>query len=160
MSKKSPSAFVLQINVSKRGGLPKKSIPRVLVKKIGLSGDFNRYRMDKLGGDPTSAVMLLPNETIREFALKGYEIGPGSMGENFTLEGIHYDDLAIGRRLLLGKEEDGAIIKIERVCDPCDELLVYGKNFPKATRGKRGMYCSVEREGQVSKNDSVKFLLE
>jgi len=160
MSKSSPSAFVKQINVSKEGGLPKKSIPRVLVKKIGLSGDYNRYRTEKLGGDPTSAVLLLPNETIREFALKGYEIRPGSMGENFTLEGIHYDDLSIGRRLLLGKEGEGAIIKIERVCDPCDELLVYGKDFPKVSVGKRGMYCSVEREGQVSKDDPVKFLLE
>jgi len=143
--------------VSNSGGLPKTSIPRVLVKKTGLKGDYNRYRTEKLKGDPISAVLLLPNETIQEFALKGYEIGPGSMGENFTLEGIRYDELSIGRRLLLGKE-DGAIIKIERVCEPCDELLVYGKDFPKITFGKRGMYSSVEREGYVSKGDPVGFL--
>lgn len=157
MSKKS-LAFVVQINVSENGGLPKKSVPRVLVKKTGLSGDYNRYRSEKLKGDPTSAVLLLPEETVQEFERKGYEIRPGSMGENFTLGGIRYGDLSIGRRLLLGKKEDGAIIKIERVCEPCSELLVYGEDFPKVAVGKRGMYSSVEREGYVSRGDPVEFL--
>lgn len=148
----------MQINVSKKGGLPKTSVPRVLVEKSGLSGDYNRYRAEKLKGDPTSAVLLLPSETIEEFALKGYEIGPGSMGENFTLNGVRYDELSIGRRLLLGKEKDGVIVRIERVCEPCDELLVYGKDFPRVTTGKRGMYSSVEREGYVSAGDPVEFL--
>ena len=51
------------------------------------------------------------------------------MGENFTFEGIHYDDLSFGRKLLVREkeDEDRAIIKIVRVCNPCDELLAYGK---------------------------------
>ncbi len=80
------------------------------------------------------------------------------MGENFTLNSVHYDELTIGRRLVLGSKEGGPILKIERVCDPCDELLVYGKDFPKVAYGNRGMYASVEREGTVSKGDQVEFL--
>ena len=114
--------------------------------------------MTKLDGDPTSAVLILPLETIEEFAGKGYEVTAGSMGENFTLDDVRYDELSIGRRLLLGKKEVGPVIRIERVCDPCDELLVYGETFPKAAHGKRGMYASVEREGTVSKGDLVEFL--
>jgi MOSC domain-containing protein YiiM len=149
---------VLQINVSANGGLPKTPIAKVFVSRKGLSGDYNEYRMTKLKGDPTSAVLLLPVETIREFAGKGYGVTAGSMGENFTLDDVGYDELSVGRRLLLGKEGVGAIIKIERVCDPCDELLVYGNDFPKIAFGKRGMYASVESEGYVSKGDSVVFL--
>jgi MOSC domain-containing protein YiiM len=149
---------VLQINVSAHGGLPKTPIASVFVSRKGLSGDYNKYRMMKLDGDPTSAVMILPVETIREFARKGYEVTAGSMGENFTLDDVRYDELSVGRRLLLGKEGVGPIIKIERVCDPCDELLVYGDTFPKIALGKRGMYASVQSEGYVSKGDPVVFL--
>jgi MOSC domain-containing protein YiiM len=152
-----PHPSVLQINVSAHGGLPKASVASVFVSKKGLSGDYNKFRMTKLSGDPTSAVLLLPVETIREFARKGYDVAAGSMGENFTLDYIRYDELSIGRRLLLGKEGVGPTIKIERVCDPCDELLVYGNDFPKAAFGKRGMYASVQSEGYVSKGDPVIF---
>ena len=150
--------FVLQINVSPRGGLPKKAVETVKVTKMGLEGDYNTFRMTKLSGDPTSAVLVIPRETISEFARAGYKLVPGSMGENFTLEGVQYDELSIGRRMLLGKKDQGPIIKIERVCDPCDELLVYGKSFPKDAYGKRGMYASVEREGRVEKGAPVEFL--
>ena len=114
--------------------------------------------MTKLEGDPTSAVLILPLEAIEEFAAKGYDVTAGSMGENFTLQGVRYDELSIGRRLLLGIKGVGPVVRIERVCEPCDELLVYGKDFPKAALGKRGMYASVAREGTVSKGDPVEFL--
>ena len=159
MPAKSPShPSVLQINVSANGGLPKTPVASVFVSRKGLSGDPNKYRMTKLKGDLTSAVMILPVETIREFARKGHEVTAGSMGENFTLDDVRYDELSVGRRLLLGKQGVGPIIKIERVCDPCDELLVYGNDFPKTALGKRGMYASVKREGYVSRDDPVTFL--
>jgi len=149
---------VLQINISGNGGLPKTPIARVFVSRKGLSGDYNKFRMTKLKGDPTSAVLLLPIETIREFAGKGYGVTAGSMGENFTLDGVRYDELSVDRRLLLGRKGSGPIVKIERVCDPCDELLIYGNDFPKVVHGKRGMYASVESEGYVTRGDPVVFL--
>ena len=153
-----PRPSVLQINVSSGGGLPKTPVDSVFVSRKGLAGDYNKYRMTKLDGDSTSAVLVLPMETISEFAAQGYEVTAGSMGENFTLGRINYDELAVGRRLLLGKKDVGPVIKIERVCDPCDELLVYGSDFPKLVFGKRGMYASVEKEGNVSKGDTVEFI--
>jgi MOSC domain-containing protein YiiM len=135
--------------------LPKLPIGKVFVKKSGLEGDYNSYRTTRLGGDLTSAVSLLPYETILQYGALGFKVGPGSMGENFTLDGVHYDDLKVGRRIRLGKQ---VIIRIERVCNPCDELLVYGSEFPPATKGKRGMYASVEEEGIVRQNDSASFL--
>ncbi len=145
--------IIHQINVSPKGGLPKAEVDRVMVTKKGLVGDYNAYRMTKLAGDLTSAVMLLPLDAIREFAARGYSIRPGSMGENFTLEGISYDQLSIGKRVEIGT--DRVVLKIERVCNPCDELLVYGKSFPKVAQGKRGMYASVTKEGEVRKGDPV-----
>ncbi|MGI0084171.1 MAG: MOSC domain-containing protein, partial [Nitrososphaerales archaeon] len=95
---------VLQINVSPSGGLPKLPVEKVFVKKTGLEGDYNKYRMTKLNGDPTSAVLLLPHVTILSYAKRGYKVGPGSMGENFTLESVSYEELRIGRKLALGRE--------------------------------------------------------
>jgi MOSC domain-containing protein YiiM len=160
---------IVQINVSAAGGLPKTPVEHVFVSKGGLVGDYNKYRVTRLNGDPTSAVLLLPLETIEGFFRMGYAIAPGSMGENFTLGGVHYPELSIGRKLRLGKSREGKegkeemkekapIVRIERVCNPCDELLIYGKEFPKVAFGRRGMYASVEREGYVSKGDPFEFL--
>ena len=157
-SSKQPQPTILQINVSPKGGLPKTPIESVFVSKSGLYGDYNKYRMTKLGGDPTSTVLILPLEVISEFARKGYEVAAGSMGENFTVDGVHYDELSVGRRLIIGKRDVGPVIRIERVCEPCSEFLVYGNDFPKIAFGKRGMYSSVEREGSVTKGDPVEFL--
>ena len=147
---------VLQVNVSSEGGLPKRPAPGPLwIRRSGLDGDLNRYRREHLAGDPDSAVLLITRDVIEAYAREGYPVGPGSLGENITLEEIPYNALALGQRWRLGPR---AVVQISRPCTPCSELLAYGEDFPARTRGRRGYYARVLEEGPVTPGDTARLL--
>ncbi|HXY83551.1 MAG TPA: MOSC domain-containing protein [Candidatus Saccharimonadales bacterium] len=154
---------VHQINVKPESagerGLPKHPVNRVAVKKTGLIGDFNRWRHEEAHDDPRSAVLIMPLEMIQELNHEGLRIQPGDIGENFTTVGIPYDSFAPGKRYSIG----GAVIKITKPCDPCNNLYVLpnigkGKDIVKAMYQRRGWYASVEQEGNVLEGDNIKEL--
>lgn len=141
---------ICQINISERGGMPKKPVERASVSFSGVKGDYNEYRMTQLKGDLDSAVLILPLNTIMAYQEDGYDVYPGAMGENFTVNGIDYESIKLGQKYRVGKE---VIIEITRPCNPCHKLLVYGQDFVKKTEGKRGYYAKVLAEGTVNKMD-------
>lgn len=150
-----PAVRVVQVNVSPQGGLPKLPVSGpVWVRRTGVEGDYNRYRATRLKGDPDSAVLLIPMSTIRLHASQGFPVGPGSMGENFTLEGIDEGAMAPGQRWRLG----GATVEISRACTPCNELDVYGPDLIKKAMGRRGWYARVLVEGPVHAGDTATLL--
>jgi MOSC domain-containing protein YiiM len=152
MADEAVRARVLQVNVSPKGGLPKVPVSgEVWIRQRGVEGDFNRFRSEKLHGDPDSAVLLLPIESIRAHASAGYPVGPGSMGENLTLEGVTEERMAPGQRWRVG----GALLQISRACTPCNELDVYGTGLLKQSVGRRGWYARVLAEGQVRAGDAA-----
>jgi hypothetical protein len=59
---------VHQINVKPETtgahGLPKQPVDRVSLKRMGLVGDFNKWRHEEANDDPRMAVLLMPIETI------------------------------------------------------------------------------------------------
>ena len=153
---------VHQINVKPRTpgarGLPKTPVDSASITKSGLAGDFNVYRHDELDGDPDSAVLVMPLETLKQLNEEGWPIKPGDIGENITTTGIPYGDFAPGRRFILG----GVELQISRACDPCDNLFLLpyigrakGPAFLKTMLGRRGWYARVIREGTVRKGDSI-----
>ncbi len=147
---------ILQVNVSAEGGLPKRPVPGpVWVRRSGLEGDHNRYRAEKLAGDPDSAVLLLTRDVIETYAREGYRVRPGSLGENITLEDLPFEALAVGQRWRLGPR---AVVQLSRPCTPCSELLVYGEDFVARTRGRRGYYARVLDEAPVSPGDTACLL--
>jgi MOSC domain-containing protein YiiM len=148
-----PPARVHQINVSPQGGLPKHPVAGpVWVRRQGVEGDFNRYRTEHLGGDPDSAVLLLSLSTLETLAREGYPVGPGSLGENFTLAGIEEDQLSVGQTLRLGSL---ALVQVSRPCLPCYQVQIYGTDFLRRIRGHRGAYARVLEEGPVRTGDPV-----
>jgi MOSC domain-containing protein YiiM len=148
---------IYQVNVSPEGGLPKRpTTGPVWVRRTGVEGDLNRYRQERLGGDPDSAVLLLTRDAIGTYAREGYPVGPGSLGENITLEDVPYDSLAVEQRWRLGPR---AVVQISRPCTPCSELLAYGSDFLNRTRGRRGYCARVLEEGPVSPGDTAHLLL-
>lgn len=151
---------VRQINVKPElqgeRGLPKRPVDRVVVKRTGLVGDFNRWRHEKAHDDAAMAVLLMPIEAIQEFNKEGWPIKPGDIGENFTTAGIPYDAFVPGARYRIGS----AVVRITKACDPCSNLyqLPYvgkDKDIVKAMYQKRGWYASVEQEGEVLKGDAI-----
>jgi MOSC domain-containing protein YiiM len=157
--------MVHQINVKPqtRGehGLPKKPVDSVRVTKAGLAGDYNLYRQETLHGDPDSAVLLVPLETILQLNAEGWPVKIGDLGENFTTTGIPYDSFAPGKAFRIG----GTTVEVSRACKPCKNLhlLPYvgssmGPAFVKAMLGRRGWYARVKSEGVVRRGDTIEEL--
>jgi MOSC domain-containing protein YiiM len=155
---------IYQINVKGKNpgsrGLPKHSVDNVRILKEGLEGDFNVYRHEILSGDPDSAVLLMPLETIEELNDEGWPIKPGDIGENITTCGIPYSELAPAKKLQIG---DAVLLQISRACTPCANLYLLpyvggekGPDFLKVMLGRRGWYARVLREGTVRKGDEIK----
>lgn len=128
------------------------------VKKEGLEGDYNVYRQEKLFGDPDSAVLLFPLETIEELNKAGWPVKPGDLGENVTTKGISLEELSPGANVSLAKVE----IQISRACEPCTNLYILpyvgkqkGPQFLKTMLHRRGWYARVIKEGKIRKGDRI-----
>jgi len=158
-------ARILQLNLKPQTpgqpGLPKSSVPVLLVSLTGASGDFNAYRTRQLGGDPDQALLLLTTEIIQRLNAEGWPVLPGDLGENITLDGIPDAALRPGTRL----RNEELLIEVTRACDPCVNLytLPYvgdekGPAFLKATTGRRGWYARVLKGGKLREGASLEVL--
>lgn len=154
--------MVHQINIKPRTrgerGLPKMPVESVRVTKQGLEGDFNLYRQEKLRGDPDSAVLLLPLETILQLNAEGWPVKTGDLGENFTTAGVPYSNFSLGKAFRLGS----VVVEISRACNPCENLYLLpyvgdskGPRFLKLMLGRRGWYARVVTEGVVRRGDPI-----
>ena len=154
--------MVHQINVKPRTdgerGLPKKPVDSVLITRAGLAGDYNLYRQKELDGDPDSAVLIIPLETILQLNAEGWPVKNGDLGENFTTQGIPYDQFSPGKTFRIGE----AVVQISRACNPCKNLYLLpftgpakGQQFVKTMLGRRGWYARVTAEGRVRRGDPV-----
>jgi len=142
-------------------GLPKPSVPSVRVLENGIEGDFNRYRHERLRDDPTSAVLVIPEETLEQLRSEGWPVRPGDLGENLTTRGVPYEALVPGTILQAGEAE----LEVTRPCDPCQYLhgLPYvgarkGAEFVRTMMHRRGWYCRVRRPGTVRAGDALRVL--
>ena len=157
---------IYQINVKHKTpgqrGLPKLPTQSATVTFMGFEGDFNRYRHEILGDEPTSAVLIMPLETIYQLNEEGWPIQPGDMGENITTVGIPYASFTPGNIYRVGEAE----IQIARICDPCTNLYLLpyvghqmGPRFIRTMVGRRGWYCRVLREGAIKTGDPIEELV-
>ena len=104
---------IFQIHISS-GGVPKHPRPRGLITEAGLAGD-KHDNMEHHGG-PQRALCLYSLEQILELQEEGQRVYPGSLGENLTLSGLNWSEVAPGARLRLGDEVQ---IEITRYTSPC-----------------------------------------
>ena len=110
---KAQQGTIAHINIS-QGGVPKLSIPDAIVEVTGLQGD--RQKNLKYHGGPDRALCLWSAEIIAELQAEGHPIAPGSTGENLTIEGFDWEEIAIGTQLQLG---DNVVIEITDYAQPC-----------------------------------------
>lgn len=141
-------------------GLPKAAVPVLLVSAAGAEGDYNRYRMESLAGDPEQALLLVTEDLLATHQAAGWPVAAGDLGENVTLRGIPESVLGPGVRL-----ESGAVrLEVTKPCVPCRELytLPYlgserGPAFLKAATGRRGWYARVLDGGELRPGDPVRL---
>jgi MOSC domain-containing protein YiiM len=153
----SSSGRIVQISVS-AGGVPKHAVQAARVTTEGVEGDAHRDLRHH--GGPERALCIFSMERIRALQSEGHPITPGSIGENVTIEGLHWTAVAPGTRLQLG---EGVLVEVTRYTTPCanisrsfrdgDPSRVAHHRHPDSSR----VYARVLREGSIRCGDSVRL---
>lgn len=139
-------------------GLPKRSVPSVVVRRDGVEGDFNRWRQETRNGDRDLAILIHTEETLADLRAEGWPVMPGDLGENILTRGVPYDAFVPPARFRFGS----VLVETVKPCDPCDNLhlLPYvgpskGAAFVRTMIGRRGWYGRVIDEGEIRVGDAV-----
>lgn len=153
-----PAGRVLQVSVG-RGGVPKLAVERAWVGRYGLEGD--RVRERTMHGGPFRAVCLFGIEVIQRLEAEGHPVGPGSVGENLTTEGVEWSVQPPGTRIAVG---DTVLLELTTPTNPCSTQK---PNFREGRFGRISilthpsdsrMYAMVLREGEVRPGDPITLL--
>ena len=154
----SDSGRIVQISVSP-GGVPKRPVESADVTAGGVAGDVQRD-LEHHGG-PDRALCLFPMELIRTLQAEGHPIAPGQIGENLTVEGLDWDTVAPGVRLLLGED---VLVEVTRYTSPCGNIRAAftGGNYARVSQkrhpGASRVYARVLRTGAIRRGDPVRLL--
>jgi len=153
--------IIHQVSISK-GGLPKHAVAEAEAGSEGLAGDVQRNRVHH--GGPRKALLLVSLEDLQALAGEGFRVGPGSLGENLTVQGINFRHLRSGQRFHVGS----AMIELTTLRGPCGQLDIYndgpGKRIQDRLQDARakagdvesplwargGFYASVVRPGSIA----------
>jgi len=125
----------------------------------GVAGDAQRDR--EYHGGPDRALCLFSMELIRALQAEGHPIAPGQTGENLTVEGLDWDAVAPGARLLLGED---VLVEVTRYTSPCANLRAaftggdYARVSQKRHPGASRVYARVLRTGAIRRGDPVRLL--
>ncbi len=152
-------------------GLPKPVVESVLlIEDWGIEGDYHagkqvrhRYLAAK---DPTRRndrqALLVDVAVYTELAERGFQVGPGMMGENLTIAGLDLMALARGTWLAIG----AAILEVTEVRNPCLQLNGIAPGLLKAVVKKEqghvrflaGIMTRIIAGGDIRAGDQVTLL--
>ena len=109
----------------------------------GLEGDYHVR--------PASSrqILLLAHGILREF-----QIEPGDLRENITIDGVDVTELKRGQRLRVG----AAVLEITTACEPCVQVDRLKPGLKDAIAGRRGMFARVVDPGAIRIGDDVQLL--
>ena len=128
---------------------------RVPLRRLNLDGD--RQADLRVHGGQDKAVYAYPSEFYELWSRERpeLELGPGTFGENLTLEGLLDHDVSVGDRFQIGTAE--LVVTQPRL--PCFKLgLRMGRDefvTEVLERGLLGFYLAVAREGEVAAGDLI-----
>jgi MOSC domain-containing protein YiiM len=105
----------------------------------GLVGD-SQY------GSHNRQVLLIDNETLREFGLS-----PGDVRENLTTSGLDATQLLAGVRLRIGQ----TTLEVTGDCAPCSMMDELRDGLQHDIEGRRGVLARVIEGGQMRVGDRV-----
>ena len=124
-----------------------------LVEGWGVEGDVHagpttqhRYLLKKdPGRENLTQVHLIQAELFAELAGRGFDVGPGNLGENVTTSGIDLLTLPLGTRLHLGAD---AVVEITGLRSPCSLINKFQDGLMKAL-------ISRDEDGHVVRKSGV-----
>ena len=139
---------LVQLSISP-GGMPKLAVPSALVSAQGVAGDWQRNR--KYHGGADRAICLFSAELYDALREEGIDLKWGSVGENFTTQGIDLSSLSPGTRLSVGDCK----IEILEMRDPCRSLDQWDKRLKTLIKGRSGWMAKVLKESVVHAGDPI-----
>ena len=131
---------------------------RVRVRRLGLDGDGQADLT--VHGGPDKAVYAYSHDHYPhwEQALGRADLGPGSFGENLTVDGMLEGDVRIGDIYRIGS----AVMQVTQPRSPCFKLAAHLglPDFAKLflASGRSGFYLRVLEEGDVGAGDAVELV--
>jgi MOSC domain-containing protein YiiM len=140
------------------GGVPKYPQPVVVVGQYGIEGDWHagpmRTRSNGEVVPNTRHISLVAKEVFDDLNRElGTDIPQGGFGENILVQGM--GDLSdIGEGDLL-RFSSGVELAVTGQNDPCRNLMVYHKQIPKQSYGRRGVLAVVKTTGRLKPGDTV-----
>jgi MOSC domain-containing protein YiiM len=149
--------YIHQLNYS-GGGVPKLPVEEAQLTPAGLVGDRHRYRFH---GGPQRALCLYSLEVIQALQAEGHPIYPGSTGENVTVAGLAWAELAPGCRLALGDE---VVIELTSYTTPCRTIRdsfgdgKFERISQKTHAGQSRLYARVIRTGRLALGQPVQVI--
>jgi len=129
----------------------------VVVRALNLDGDEQSDL--RVHGGTFKAAYAYSAQNIEHWKsyLRRDDLGPGSFGENLTVEGLSDSEIAVGDELEIGTAR--FVVTQPRV--PCFKLgIALGMpEFPKVFHwaGRNGFYLRVLKEGQVEAGDEIRI---
>lgn len=131
---------------------------RVRLRTLNLEGD--RQADLTVHGGTDKAVYAYPAEHYDYWRreLPGAELAWGMFGENFTVEGVHENQINVGDQFRIGSAE----LMATQPRLPCYKLAVkFGrddiiKRFLES--GRTGFYFAVLKQGEVGAGDSIEMI--
>ena len=140
---------VFQVSISD-GGIPNRSVGTAEITQDGLVGDT--HDNPDIHGGPDQAVLIIPLNVYEKLNLEGYDVVPGDLGENLTIQDLWLKDMAPGDRYRVGPEVE---LEITMERKPCATLEPLDERFPKGLLGRGGYYAKVLQVGTVQEGDTV-----
>ncbi len=130
---------------------------RVAVGGVNVDGDDQADR--SVHGGPDKAVYAYGLDDYRWWAGElGSELGPGSFGENLTIDGFDVSDALIGERWQIGD----AVFEVSQPRIPCYKLGIRHADpeFPRrfAAAERPGAYVRIIQPGSIAAGDAVTVL--
>ena len=141
-------ATVVSINVS-GGGIPKIPVLSSEVLVTGLAEDRHDH------GKHTAldrAVSLVDLEILDQLNTEGYDVCPGAIGENLTVENLQLQALEPGDNLTFS---GGVQIKLVEARKPCFVLDALDVKLKTDIVGRCGYLARVIVEGTISAGESI-----
>ncbi len=126
-----------------------------LLPGLGVQGDAHLgatvQHLSRKRADPSQPnlrqVHLIGVELLEELADRGFDVGPGEMGENVTTRGVDLLALPVGTRLHLGAS---CLIELTGLRNPCRQLDGVRKGLMAASLERRADGSLVRRAGVMA----------
>lgn len=124
------------------GGVPKCPLPEAKVDFAGIRGDLHAHAKHNR---PERALCLFDQEILQQLVDEGFQLEPGTAGENITVEGLNVQRLSPGTLLQIGE----VLIRLEAPRKPCYVLDVIDPRLKDVIIGRCGYMASVLQPGVI-----------